>query len=109
GVTENVLRKVQTCSREPLDTGHLLANHHRLSRAISLNFKEVPYGLPKAFQVLDRPAPELIVIFGVHALFSGEPLLEFHQSAGLQLIRTGSPQNLAIAFVRDIFLHKWVL
>jgi hypothetical protein len=59
---EEVLGVGQPRPREPLRAGHLAPSEHALVRLGGLHVEELPDRGPEALEVVDRPAPQLVVV-----------------------------------------------
>ena len=57
---EQPLGVAQLGAGEPLRAGHLAARQHRVVRSVDL--EPVPERAPEALEILDRPAPQLVVV-----------------------------------------------
>src|SRR3954471_1052027 len=62
---EHVLRVVQPRAGEPLGAGHLALGEHSRVRLRRLDLEEVPDRRPELLELVDRPAPQRLVIGGV--------------------------------------------
>ena len=83
---EQVLGVVQLGAREPFGAGHLAAAEHALVGRVDL--EPVPEGRPEAIEILDRPAPERVVV--------GEPARP-HEAGHLGRVRVRrGPQKLSL-------------
>ena len=61
-IAEEVLGVGQARAREPLRAGHLAPPEHALVRLGGLHVEELPDRGPEALEVVDRPAPQLVVV-----------------------------------------------
>src|SRR5664280_2685336 len=75
---ERVLRVVQPGAFEPAGAGHLAPGEHPRVRNARPDSEELPHGGPELLEIVDRPAPQVVVV--------GEPapgalLGDLHESA----------------------------
>ncbi len=92
-VAHHVLGVVETRAGEPLGAGHLAGAEHPLVRGVGADLEEVPERAPEALQVVDRPAPELVVSGVVDPPGLAQPVEVAPKLGGLPHVGGGSPHH----------------
>jgi hypothetical protein len=82
GVAEHLMREVDLRALEPARAGHHLAVEHALVRRGRLDVEVIPDRLPERRQVIDRPAPERVVVGEGQAALRLQPALVVQQTGG---------------------------
>src|SRR5437763_16184591 len=80
-------------TRNPFGTRQAAPPEYPRVRCRGVDSEVVPEGLPEAFQVLDRPAPERRVIGKTQAALVREPVGEFRQVGTADPLRPRGPQD----------------
>ncbi len=93
-VAEDVLGVVEPRAGEPLGAGHLALGEDRRRLAVGLDVEEVPDRPPERVEVVDRPAPQLLVAREPQAALGLEPAHELGQPRPLDHLRGRLPEQI---------------
>lgn len=92
GTPQRVLGVVEQRAAEPLGPRHHPLHEHRRALAVVGDLEELPDRGPEALQVVDRPAPQVLVVAQVEVAVRAQPVQEPPDLA--LRVRVGGPDDV---------------
>src|SRR6202035_2781011 len=89
---EDVLGVVELGARDPPRAGHLARAEHALVGLRGAHAAELPDARPEVLDLIDRPAPELVVVGELAAVTLPRPAHEAGHLGALAILGRGLPQ-----------------
>jgi len=93
---EHVLGVVEARAREPHRPREVARREHALVRLVCLNREKVPERAPEGLELVDRPAPELVVAGEVERPLALQPAEVTRKLRVLARIRRRRPEDVSL-------------
>ena len=101
-VADQVLGEVQPCAREPRRARHRVVREDGLVRRVRLHLEELPDRRPERRQVVDRPAPQLVVLLEHEPALPLEPGEVAPDLGRLPDVRRRRPEDVQLVADRQV-------